>query len=54
MKLKNHKEISYTDIAYKAVDLGKKPLGKKLLDLEPNIKKKIPVLLFMEEYSKAL
>jgi hypothetical protein len=53
-KLLLHKDITYTDIAHKAIDIGKKNLAVKLLELEPNIKKKIPILLWMENYEKAI
>ena len=48
------KDITYTDVAHKAIDIGKKNLAVKLLELEPNIKKKIPILLWMENYEKAI
>jgi hypothetical protein len=53
-KLSMFKDITYTDVAHKAIDIGKKNLAVKLLELEPNIKKKIPILLWMENYEKAI
>ena len=40
-KLKNEKGISYTEIAHKAKEIGKKQLATKLLEFEPSISKKV-------------
>jgi hypothetical protein len=55
-KLKNEQKvsISFTEISKKASFIGKKKLALKLLEKEPSIKKKVPVLLWMENYEDAL
>ena len=53
-KLAPHKDISFTKIAQKAINLEKRTLALKLLDLEQDIKKKIPILLGLEKYHKAI
>ena len=46
--------MSFTDIAYEALRKGKQELATLLLEYEPNISKKVPILLQMENYEKAL
>ncbi len=46
--------ISFTDIASQAQQSQKYKLANMLLEYEPNITKKVPVLLQMKEYAKAL
>jgi len=53
-KLKNCLNASYTEIAKKAMILGKKKLAIKLMDFEPSVKRKVPVLLWMENFEEAL
>ena len=53
-KLKDEKGISFTEIAHRAIEIGKTDLATKLLDYEPSISKKVPILLWMEKYDKAL
>ena len=53
-KLKDEKGISFTEIAHKAIEIGKTELATKLLEYEPSISKKVPILLWMEKYDKAL
>ena len=53
-KLQNVKGISFTDIAQKAINLYKNELGLRLLDNEPSISKRIPILLDMAEKNKTV
>ena len=53
-KLKFCQYVSYTEIAKKAVQLGKKKLANKLIEFEPSIKRKVPVLLWMGNFDEAL
>ena len=53
-KLKDELSISYVEIAHRAIEIGRENLAKMLLDLEPNIAKKVPVLLWIESYDQAL
>ena len=53
-KLKDEKGISFTEIAHRAIEIGKTDLATKLLEYEPSISKKVPILLWMEKYDKAL
>ena len=53
-KLFKCKSVSYTDIARKALDCNRKELAIKLLDNEPAISRKVPLLLYMEEFELAL
>jgi len=46
--------INFTEIANKAIDSGKSELATRLLQYEPNISKKVPILLHMEKYEPAL
>lgn len=41
------KGLSYTEIAHKAIEIGKTELARKLLVLEPEKAKRVPVLLNM-------
>lgn len=53
-KLKDEKGVSFTEIAHRAIEIGKTDLATKLLEYEPSISKKVPILLWMEKYEKAL
>lgn len=53
-KLNLCKSVSYTDIARKALDSGRKDLAIRLLENEPAISRKVPLLLHMGEYDMAL
>eukprot|EP01016_Furgasonia_blochmanni_P016545 TRINITY_DN1963_c0_g2_i3.p1 TRINITY_DN1963_c0_g2~~TRINITY_DN1963_c0_g2_i3.p1 ORF type:complete len:581 (+),score=133.09 TRINITY_DN1963_c0_g2_i3:112-1854(+) len=53
-KLKNEKNISYTDIAARAFTIGKESLAVKLLEYEPRFTKRVPVFLKMRNYEKAI
>mmetsp|Transcript_324 Transcript_324/g.338 ORF Transcript_324/g.338 Transcript_324/m.338 type:complete len:744 (+) Transcript_324:332-2563(+) len=53
-KLNLCKSVSYTDIARKALDSGRKDLAIDLLENEPAISRKVPLLLHMGEYDMAL
>jgi len=53
-KLGDTPGISYIDIAYKALDQGKKSLAVKLLDYEPKASNQVPLLLRMEKFDLAL
>jgi hypothetical protein len=55
-KLSNEKGVSFTEIAHKAIEVGKSELALKLLQYEPSLAKKIPLLLWMgtEEGSKSM
>ena len=46
--------INFTEIANKAIESGKPELATQLLQYEPNISKKVPILLYMEKYERAL
>lgn len=48
-KLANQKGLSFTEIAHRAIEKGKPGLAIKLLDLEPEKAKRVPVLLSMAE-----
>lgn len=53
-KLNSCKSVKYTDIARKALDYGRRELAIKLLEHEPAISRKVPLLLYMKEYERAL
>lgn len=53
-KLYSCKSVSYTEIARKALSVGRKELAIKLLDNEPATSRKVPLLLHMGEYRLAL
>ena len=53
-KLNSCKSVKYTDIARKALDYGRRELAIKLLENEPAISRKVPLLLYMKEYERAL
>jgi len=55
-KLSNEKGVSFTEIAHKAIDLGKTDLALRLLEYEPSLAKKVPLLLWMgtTESSKSM
>lgn len=53
-KLKDEKGISFTEIAHRAIEIGKTDLATKILEYEPSISKKVPILLWMEKYEKGL
>lgn len=53
-KLSSCKSVKYTDIARKALDYGRRELAIKLLENEPAISRKVPLLLYMKEYERAL
>jgi len=53
-KLGSINNINFTEIANKAIDNGKPELATRLLQYEPNISKKVPILLYMEQYERAL
>ena len=53
-KLVSCKSVKYTDIARKALDYGRRELAIKLLENEPAISRKVPLLLYMKEYERAL
>ena len=46
--------MKYTDIARKALDYGRRELAIKLLEHEPAISRKVPLLLYTKEYERAL
>jgi len=39
--------VGYTEIAHRAIEIGKPMLATKLLDYEPSISRRVPVLLWM-------
>lgn len=49
-KIKEEKGVSFTDIAHRAIEAGKPNLALKLLDNEPSLAKRVPVLLWMATY----
>jgi hypothetical protein len=53
-KLNACKSVSYTDIARKALDCNRKTLAIKLLENEPAISRKVPLLIYMGEFEIAL
>jgi vacuolar protein sorting-associated protein 16 len=53
-KLNSCKSVKYTDIARKALDYGRRELAINLLEHEPAISRKVPLLLYMKEYERAL
>eukprot|EP00118_Oscarella_pearsei_P006071 m.27723 g.27723 ORF g.27723 m.27723 type:complete len:837 (+) comp30298_c0_seq2:46-2556(+) len=53
-KLRDAHGISYTDIAEKATECGRRSLAIELLNFEPNAKKQVPVLVKMNEMGLAL
>jgi len=53
-KLSIHRDINFTKIAHKAFDIGKRDLVLKLLELESDIKKKVLILLWLNNYEKAI
>jgi hypothetical protein len=55
-KLNSEKGVSFTEIAHKAIEMGKTDLALKLLQYEPSLAKKVPLLLWMgtEESSKSM
>lgn len=53
-KTKDQQGISYTEIAHRAVEAGKKDLAKLLMELENSYHKRVPVFLWMQEWDLAL
>ena len=53
-RLKNDKSISFVEIAHRAFEKKKPDLAKKLMDYESSVYKKVPVLIWLGEYEKAL
>ena len=49
-KIKEENGVSFTEIAHRAIDVGKSGLALKLLDNEPSLAKRVPVLLWMATY----
>lgn len=49
-KIKEEKGVSFTEIAHRAIEVGKANLALKLLDNEPSLAKRVPVLLWMANY----
>ena len=49
-KIKEETGVSFTEIAHKAIEVGKSGLALKLLDNEPSLAKRVPVLLWMATY----
>jgi hypothetical protein len=48
-KIKEEKGVSFTEISHKAIEIGKSTLALKLLDNEPNLAKRVPVLVWMAQ-----
>jgi hypothetical protein len=46
-KLENEKGISFTEIAHKSIEIGRSELAMKLLEFEPSLSKKVPLLLWI-------
>lgn len=53
-KLQTCRTVNYTIIAQRAVDEGRKELAISLLDYEPAVSRKVPLLLYMKKYTIAL
>lgn len=53
-KLATCRSINYTEITKKALDCGRKELAIKLLENEPVVARKVPLLLYMGELNLAL
>ena len=53
-KLATCRSINYTEITKKALDCGRRELAIKLLENEPVVARKVPLLLYMGELSLAL
>ena len=53
-KLAACRSINYTEITKKALDCGRKELAIKLLENEPVVARKVPLLLYMGELNLAL
>ena len=51
-KIKEEKGVSFTEIAHRAIEVGKASLALKLLDNEPSLAKRVPVLLWMATYQQ--
>ncbi|KAM3144242.1 hypothetical protein pb186bvf_003704 [Paramecium bursaria] len=51
-KIKEEKGVSFTEIAHRAIEEGKAQLALKLLENEPSLAKRIPVLLWMASYQQ--
>ena len=46
-QLQNEKGVSFTEIAHKAIEMSKADLALRLLEHEPSLAKKVPLLLWM-------
>lgn len=53
-KLGDTRGISYTEIASRAIDSGRKELAIRLLDYEPRASEQVPLLIQMNERTRAL
>lgn len=53
-KLQSCRTVNYTIIAQRAVDEGREELAISLLDYEPAVSRKVPLLLYMQKYTIAL
>lgn len=46
-KLRDEKGVSFTEIAHKSIEIGRSDLAMKLLEFEPSLSKKVPLLLWI-------
>ena len=53
-KIKEEKGVSFTEIAHRAIEVGKSGLALKLLKNEPSLAKRVPVLLWMATYQEGV
>lgn len=53
-KIKEERGVSFTEIAHRAIEVNKAGLALKLLDNEPSLAKRVPVLLWMASYKNSV
>jgi vacuolar protein sorting-associated protein 16 len=46
-KLEKEKGVSFTEIAHRSIEIGRSELAMKLLEYEPSLSKKVPLLLWI-------